>query len=156
MSRDLAASVLPAYHSYTHILLNWLAEFSPPFPIIFTPTVLILRSLRSNKEMRERGKRSAQVSFEWFHSSHHSISSLPIPFITLAPANNTYYYETFKCVCVYCVHMCILLFFWQNVSKFLLASCKGIKCLMWLKYIIEIKNRLKQLYKCIVFQDGIN
>ena len=99
MSRDLAASVLPAYHSYTHILLNWLAEFFPPFSIFFTPTVLILGPLEVTKKW-EKGEEGAQVSFESFHSSHHSVSSLPIPFITLAPANNTYYYETFKCVCV--------------------------------------------------------
>ena len=120
MSRDLAASVLPAYHSHTHTLLIWLAELSPPFPIFFTPTVLILRSLRSNKEMRERGKRSAQVSFEWFSSSHHNISFLPIHFITLAPANNTYYYETFKCVCILCAYVYITIF---------LAKCQFAKIL---------------------------
>ena len=115
MSRDLAASVLPAYHSHTHTLLIWLAELSPPFPIFFTPTVLILRSLRSNKEMRERGKRSAQVSFEWFSSSHHNISFLSIHFITLA-LQIIHIIMKHLSVCVYCVHMCILLFFWQNVN----------------------------------------
>lgn len=99
MSRDLAASVLPAtIHTHTYYSTG-LLNFFPPFSIFFTPTVLILGPLEVIKKL-EKGE-------EGVHKCHLNrfivliIVFLPfLSFITLAPANNTYYYETFKCVCV--------------------------------------------------------
>lgn len=142
MSRDLAASVLPAYHSYTHILLNWLAEFFPPFSIFFTPTVLILGPLEVIKKL-EKGE-------EGVHKCHLNrfivliIVFLPfLSFLLHLPLQIIHITTKHLSVCVYSVCMCILLFFWQNINKFLQPSCRGIKCLIWLKYyILEMKTDL--------------
>lgn len=115
MSRDLAASVLPAYHSYTHILLNWLAEFFPPFSIFFTPTVLILGPLEVTKKW-EKGE-------EGVHKCHLNRSIVLIivflPFLSLLlhlPLQIIHIIMKHLSVCVYIVCICVYYYFSGKIS----------------------------------------
>ena len=122
MSRDLAASVLPAYHSYTHTLLNWLAEFSPRFPTFFTPTVLILRSLRSNKEMKgEKGVHKCHLN------GFIVLTIVFLPFLSLLlhlPLQIIHIIMKHLSVCVYIVCICVYYYFSgkMSISSYRLVS----------------------------------